>query len=536
MVAWGLGGGKRCGAVAGVGRGERWASLRSAPTYDGAQLTGLIVEVFRKFSSVIVLINLKGVKMLLLDEIRDNWKLDAKTENGHRYFYHINEVDKIKNGKRSYVIGRKGTGKTAISEHIASVREYDVFSEKLSFKNFPFNELYNLKNAGYTAPNQYITLWKYIIYSHICKMMSRNESVDASVRDKLKAAFSPEPINSLQRWIKKWTAHDFSLTVFGVGGKMGFKENVENNSWIQKVDILESVIDDYIDNSSYYILFDELDEDYKNIIDPEQRNNYTHLLTGLFKAVQDIKSIFREGGRRVYPVIFLRDDIYSIITDPDKTKWDDFKIELDWSRDRIKELLAFRISRAVGVGTPLMDFKSAWNKLFLDQSVFMGHMQNKSMTIFDFIERSTHLRPRDFVRYIHSCAENTPVNFSRISAKTVKDSDKAFSNYLKRELVDEIHGVIPDIQSILDIISQIRKQAFSEAEFREIFEKKKEEGSIVQSDPVFILRILFLFSIIGNQPKQKNQTVFRYLNKDAELNFSENFVVHRGLYKALQIM
>ena len=472
----------------------------------------------------------------MLEEIREHWKLDAKTENSHRYFYHVKEVGRIASGNRSYVIGRKGTGKTAISEYLAGLTDPQIFSEKLSFKHFPFNDLYNLKNSGYTAPNQYITLWKYIIYSHVCKMMARNEAIPAEVQVPLKQLYAPEPVDSLQRWIKKWTANDFSLQVLGTGGKVGLKERSVTDSWITRVDVLESVIARYLDDSRYYVIFDELDEDYKNIVDKNQYENYTHLLTGLFKAVQDIKSVFRDGHIKVYPVIFLRDDIYSIITDADKTKWDDFKIELDWNRSTIRDLLTFRISRAIDANGPTLSSVAAWNTLFIDQPVRMGHMQGSSMSIFDFIARSTHLRPRDFTKYIQLCAESTRDHDHRISAATVRKIDKSFSSYLKRELIDEIHGVIPDIPDVLDVLSQIRKQTFTEREFRAIFERKHREGSIKEGDPAFVLRIMFLFSIIGNQPRQVNQTVFRYLNRDAELNFQENFVVHRGLLKALQIL
>ncbi len=48
----------------------------------------------------------------LLREISD-WKLDAKFEAIERHFYNIREVQDIKDGIRSFVIGRKGSGKTA---------------------------------------------------------------------------------------------------------------------------------------------------------------------------------------------------------------------------------------------------------------------------------------------------------------------------------------------------------------------------------------------------------------------------------------
>ena len=111
-----------------------------------------------------------------VQKISKNWKLDAKLEDTSKYFYNYTEVDQILNDEKCYVIGRKGSGKTAICEHILKISEYNVFSEKLGFKNFPFNELYNLENNKYTQPNQYITIWKYLIYTTVCKLMVNNSN------------------------------------------------------------------------------------------------------------------------------------------------------------------------------------------------------------------------------------------------------------------------------------------------------------------------------------------------------------------------
>ncbi len=83
------------------------------------------------------------MKNTVLDEIA-NWKLEAKLEDNDRYFYHINDLKKIEGGSHCYVIGRKGTGKTAISEYLLRQKDPKIFSVKLSFKNFPFNDLYKL--------------------------------------------------------------------------------------------------------------------------------------------------------------------------------------------------------------------------------------------------------------------------------------------------------------------------------------------------------------------------------------------------------
>jgi ABC-type lipoprotein export system ATPase subunit len=102
------------------------------------------------------------VKRPLLEEIA-NWKREAKAEDNARYFWHVRETDQIAHGDKYFVIGRKGSGKTAICEYFGKQKKHDVFAEKLSFKNFPFNELYSHKNQKFTTPNQFITIWKSLL-------------------------------------------------------------------------------------------------------------------------------------------------------------------------------------------------------------------------------------------------------------------------------------------------------------------------------------------------------------------------------------
>jgi len=61
-------------------------------------------------------------------------------------------------------------------------------------------------------------------------------------------------------------------------------------------------------------------------------------------------------GARLYPIIFLRDDIYDLIQDSDKNKWGDFRVDLNWDEAKIKKVMAFRISRAID---PTCDHPSA---------------------------------------------------------------------------------------------------------------------------------------------------------------------------------
>lgn len=480
-----------------------------------------------------------------LKEISENWKLEAKQENNTRYFFHVNEAKKILNGDKFYVIGRKGSGKSAISEYVLNLCEqnpqsgYKTFTEKLSFKNFPFNDLYALENGKYTKPNQYITIWKYIIYSCICRLMAKNQQIDNELRSVLEKLYPPTTIKSLSRLIDSWTTKEFGAQILGSGGNMKVDKisKFETLSWIDKTNILEDIIEEYIDDSNYYVVFDELDEDYRVFDTQEDLSQYINLITSLFKAVQDIKSIFRNKKQIVCPVVFLRDDIYLLIKDTDKNKWGDFKIALEWDESKIKAMLAYRISKALDENAEILSFERAWSSIFTEQMITLGGNNKNKADIFYYITLSTQLRPRDYIKYIQVCAEKTVQDGStKITASTVKQVDKGFSNYLKDEIIDEIHAQLPDIQIIFSIISQIRKWNFTIKEFKDTYLQYYKKGTVKNGNVDYILQMLFDFSIIGNRPKNRTISFFRYNNSEARFNFNENIVVHRGLFKALQIL
>lgn len=68
----------------------------------------------------------------VLIEIEENWKDEAKQESS-AYFYNIEEVEKIVTGKKHFIIGRKGSGKSAIANFLFESQQEKVFSEKMKF-------------------------------------------------------------------------------------------------------------------------------------------------------------------------------------------------------------------------------------------------------------------------------------------------------------------------------------------------------------------------------------------------------------------
>jgi hypothetical protein len=359
----------------------------------------------------------------LLGEIR-SWKLEAKEEDNPRYFYPRPELSTLTSGENCYVIGRKGSGKTAIAEYIKGMSGYNVFVRMLSFKNFPFNDLYKLADQGYTSPSQYTTLWKYIIYSAICSMMAD-----------------------------------------------------------------------------------------------------TYDIRRKFLAPHNIR-----------PVVLLRDDIYDLIRDNDKNKWDDLSIALNWSEGMLQRLSAFRVSRAISENHEILKNDEAFTRVFERDTVrIRGHRGTNRRSVFRHMLQRTLMRPRDIISYLRECARFALDNdLRRVPSEGVKRAEVGYSKRFKQEFVDEIQSVLPYIDIIFDCLSSVRKPIFRFAELKtELDAELKNETDVLDSES--ICKILFHFSVIGNQPAQETSQVFRYQVPSSKLNFKERFCVHKGLWKSLGI-
>ena len=471
----------------------------------------------------------------LLEEI-SGWSIEAKDEDTEKYFFHFDDVSQIENGTKNYVIGRKGTGKTAISEYIHGQKEYDQFSRMLSFKNFPFNALYDLADDDYTRPNQYITIWKYVIYHYICSMMGDNEKVASRCDFDLKSAFGFEVQGALSRSVKNITSKEYNLSFLGVGGGYANSSGESKFDFVVANSVLLDFIKDKIDESEYYLMFDELDEDYRDVLNPDRRDKYFELLISLFKAVQSIRAELKKYNVR--PIIFLRDDIFDLCRDNDKNKWLDRAVMLKWDEAQLRKLVNYRLAVAAEMSGVDHDPQAAWFTAFSVDQTRWGHRSRADDT-FKYLLSRTFLRPRDVISYIRECAAVAESRgHSRIGNDAIKDGLDAHSGYMRREIIDEAFPVLDEISEILNVISRMRKIIFTKKEFSDRFREyqnslpKDQRTRLSESQ---ILRILYHFNVIGNTVTGGHR-VFAYNSDVKVLDLERPLCVHNGLLKTLKII
>lgn len=475
----------------------------------------------------------------LLSEI-SKWKLEAADEDSARYFYHIEDVASLENGDNSIVIGRKGTGKTAICRYFETSVQYNRFSLKLSFKEFPFNLLYTLEDKNFTTPSQYISLWKYFIYNSVLKMMASNEAINPEFKRKIQKLYPSDEFAYMGSVMETWTKGGFGAGIFGVSGNVSteVKKNNLEEIWQELIPIMEQMITRNIDDSSYFIVFDELDEDYRNFWDVQSRARYLSLITSLMKAVSNVRRVFSDHNCNIKPIVFLRDDIYELLSDPDKNKWEDHKVNLSWRKEELKQMLAFRIARSADPNAKIFDFVSSWESMFQNYRMPVGSPKQKNtMSSFDYILELTHCRPRDMVRFLRDAARSSIGQGHKfVNSDTIRGVDGDFSNHFREELVNEIGGVIPDINALLATLGTTHKQRFRYEDFIGHIESHQNSEDCAPEtkklSSISIAKILFHFSIVGNAP-QNRRPIFKYQRSHLTLNVSEPIVVHRGLVKSL---
>lgn len=470
------------------------------------------------------------------------WKVEAKLEDSERYFYKSLDVEELLEGEKCYVIGRKGTGKTAIANYIKKRSGHDHFSAVLTLKNFPFKNIYEYKDDRHFAPNEFITFWKYVIYTKLLYLICENEKTPQDLRRAVEDCIPSTVSEAMSRNIERTMSRNFSLGFASLKASLGFSKGREKNevSWIDRVDALEDIILQHIDDSKYFIVFDELDEDYRYQSIMETERPYAELLTGLFKAAQAVKSKFDEEEKKVTPIVFLRDDIYSIITDHDKSKWNDLCINLQWSAYTIQALIGHRIVRAQHPEAVFSSFGNAWYKIISNEPIYYGGMRKKSLSSYEWITRQTLLRPRDYIRYLKICAKKAyEADDDLIKPQSITTQAKTYSSGFRQEFIDEIHTLLPDIERIFRIFTIINKAYLKPDEFIENYNKESKEGWVRNNDSAeYVLNILFVFSVIGNQTQSGTnyeKNMYRYLNPEADLDLSRTIVIHPGLQKALQI-
>ncbi|MCD2262885.1 hypothetical protein K3888_09230 [Dietzia aurantiaca] len=451
----------------------------------------------------------------------------------------------IRAQQRFLVLGRKGAGKTAIYKRLVTEQSFDQFAFGYSFDDYPWAHHKLQEETGVPVERRYIHSWKYLILIALAKILlnqdqsqpwsddahealSRLEAfmVDSygSRNPDMTQLFSPERILQLKG----------RLNLGAIAGDLNSIRVRDLPIHIQDVNrMLASTVMSTLNPSiSYFICFDQLDLGF----DPED-SSYSARLSGLIMAARDLFIQARDENKNFCPAIFLRDDIFEDLKFEDKNKIaENYSTRVIWSdtgsSPTLKELMEKRFTIALSE-TEHSDHVH-WNDVF-DETKEMPSRQNKYKHICD----RTFLRPRDMIKFCNTVltAHKAGPPESQFNNSSIHEAREEYSDYLLRELDDEVAKHSPNFSVYLEVLKSIGTEQFS----LEQFESNLELRTLaVDESTSSAMATLFEFSVVSYlKPGGRgggSAWIWRY--KDPRARFdpsSSSFRVHPGLKEALDL-
>jgi hypothetical protein len=447
------------------------------------------------------------------------------------YFLTTDAVTRIKNGDVFLVLGRKGSGKTALVRHFAEGNGKGL-SRSLNLGGYPWAVHAQRIDRGSSDVEAYVSSWRYLIAVQMAALaLSRtkgaaDESAKA-IRQFLVDNYGDKlDIDEVMRPSKlKLSSLSFEPQVFGCKlGTIALDRNAGDMKLGAELNALSDMllaatikIARKMGVPSLMLHFDELDQGISTLTEERAR-----MLSGLVLAVRAVRQGFREGGVPLKPVIYLRTDLWDKLSFSDKNKiTEKMSLRLEWDSDSLLELVTTRLQAKLGG-------EARW------ETITQNEQLKSSNNKWHFILTRTFLRPRDVIKFMNSAliqAKKRDDNPLVLTNPDVVNAREQYSNYLKAELDDEIMAHWPHWEEALQACSCISTMTFQRDEFEKQYEERRTSANGLGADEA--LEVLYRFSVIGYERRSGyggSSWAFHYTSPEAGWdNRATRFKVHLGL-------
>lgn len=471
------------------------------------------------------------------------FKVSAESdEQLKEYFLKTSVLSEIINNEKWLVLGRKGTGKSAIYEFIAKSQPSEInsyYSIPLNFSSYPWPIHALYKDSLEGELNAYQKSWHYLIVvkslSKLIQLRGKELNSDLKTCKKYFETIFGNPDPSLIEIVKSklHRIEKLSLPNLEAGnlsistGEISFEEITENEALKSKLrsnafaltSYFEKILNNNIGQNKLILIFDQLDENWLS----SEIEVYSKILSNLINASRAINSN-SSLNKNIKTIVFMRSDIYDTLKFNDKTKiFEDSATEITWDENTLNEMYWQRIL-AFKPDSLFLDDSKKTNSIFEIKNVRHG------ATPFKHIMRRSFLRPRDLITYMNKIRKIHVTNKTGLySSKDIYSAENSYSQTLYGELIDEWSNQLPEITKYLNVLQNIGIQSFTFKDFEK--NSHQEFNSPSKSQLQDILTFLFKNSIIG----QKQNANWEYVctNPYIQINFEKPFHVNSGLKQRL---
>lgn len=366
------------------------------------------------------------------------------------YFVQTDAYLRALRGEVRLVVGRKGSGKTALFSQIRdSVRQnranvvLDLRPEGYKLRKFK-EDVLSLLQEG-TLEHTVTAFWEYLLLLEVCyKLLEKDRQVhlhDSRLYQPYRDLADTYEEDDLVR------EGDFSerlsmlLSSISEGHAAIFGDerdqrltNAQVTELLHKHDInrLRNSVDRYLQfKSALWILVDNLDKGWPT------HGLEAHdllILRTLLDASRRIQNDLQARGRDAHTIVFLRRDVYDLLVSETPDRGKESKVAVDWTGpDLLRELVRKRLEYNQIPGD--QDFASLWSHV----CVPIADGEESS----EFLISRSLMRPRSLLALLSKCwGRAVNLKHEKIEAEDIANGLKEYSSDLIYEIGLEIRDVL----------------------------------------------------------------------------------------------
>lgn len=500
---------------------------------------------------------------------------NSKKDLFDKIFVRNKYLDALMEDEKFFILGDKGTGKTAYSVFLANndyknTRSYIRFLRETEYLKF-----ITLKDKHHLDLSTYTDIWKVVLLILFCEVITEKD-LDAGflrkstrvkeLKECLKhysnSALSPEVIHTLN-FIENSEA---ALSVMTHAIKASIKENQQlstaftgfQTNLLKIYEILKNSLSPIKLNKNITIYVDGIDTRPSSVSYDQYLNCIKGLANAIWNLNADILSTL-DSKFKLKIVMLLRPDIFASLGMSNLTnKLQDNSVFLDW-RTRYptyRNSLIFEMADRLFAKQQDFDISEvgkAWDHYCPWTTKSTNESRECDYSFINFL-RNSYARPRDILVQVQLMKKMSPrpsLDVFSISDFQNEEFKAAYSEYLLGSLRDELLFYYPEdeFDDFLAFFKFLRgKGRFSHAEYRraymnysEYLKTKELEHGFAHDEDSF-LQFLYDKNVISYTDITENKIFHRYsyrekniANISPKVRIGADYEVHYGLLASLNL-
>jgi len=445
---------------------------------------------------------------------------------------------RLLDGPEFLVLGPKGSGKSALTEHLRlrAMTDSQLFVTRVELNNLHFRQFLGMV-PGIGDRTSYPSAWEWLILISLFSSFAQDEGAYSNSSEDYRrtiraldvAGYLPKDRLDLDQLITRSTTEKFAIKLPGL--ELGAEETrrPEGPNFFSALGTLKQVASQFMSDSRHLLVIDGLDTMF--ILEEVD----WQILTALMVQVSSLNRMLRDRGTPASVIVLCRTDIYGRLpfADANKTR-QNRGIELEWypRSQRPAHSPLFRLAHKKasvhhpGVGNIV--------ERFFPQ--VMELRSGRKMLIHEFLMELTRHRPRDLLSlllYIQKASPRTGAP----SALDVDEGARRYSlQYFVPEIRSELHGLLPQSEAF-NALGLLKSMGGHKFYLHELNAKAKSDSRYSDIDVPAVLEQLFACGAVGNIASGGREPFYDFSYRNPEIDFDpdKQLIIHNGLILGLNI-